>query len=269
MAKNETLDVIEETVDAIDETLDLIEKNKNLVVPVAVVVGITGLLAGGAIGYLVAKKQLTIKYEKLAEQEIAEAKAFYNRLTKEEKTPSETVSALRPSSDSLNEATDALRSYQGDIESQDDAPDVEVDVNVNVFSRTKTDSELTPEEIDARTPGEPYIISHDEYMEAEPGYEQTVLTYYEGDQTLADDKDQPIELIDEVVGEGNVTRFGLASGDANTIFIRNERLTMDFEVVRSEGKFAHEVLGLQHSDEFARRDRRAQNQPGKFRGGYE
>ena len=48
--------------------------------------------------------------------------------------------------------------------------------------------------------------------------------------------------------------------DPNTVYIRNPRLEVDYEVIRSEGTFAQEVHGfsgddLQHSERRRRRRR--------------
>lgn len=261
-----TLDAIEETAEAIDETLNQIEQNKSLVIPVAVVVGVAGLLVGGTAGWVFAKRHLKTKYEKLAIQEIAEAKLFYQTLYKTDKLATPEGAVEERVSAGMAAAAKALSTYSGEGE---DEPDVTV-VRENVFAKAEVEVEFDLEvEKKNRTETAPYIISHDEYMEAEPGYDQQVLTYYEGDETLADERDEPIMTVDEVVGEDHLQRFGYGSGDPNTVFIRNDRLTLDFEVTRSEGKFSHEVLGLQHSDDLARRDRRVQNQPRRFRGGDE
>ena len=52
---------------------------------------------------------------------------------------------------------------------------------------------------------------------------------------------------DDAVGEMNLHRFGHGSGDNNVVYIRNDRLENDFIVLRSQGEYAKEVLGLRHS----------------------
>lgn len=94
-----------------------------------------------------------------------------------------------------------------------------------------------------REPGRPYIITVTEFTDNELGYGQNAISYYAGDNVLADERDQPIPNLDNIVGERNL-RFGDGSGDANVVFIRNDTLGVDFEVCQSLGTYAEEVLGV-------------------------
>lgn len=118
-------------------------------------------------------------------------------------------------------------------------------------------------ELARRSGDKPYIISHDEYFEGELDYEQVQVTYYEGDDVLVDDQDVPIPDSDASVGDDNLTKFGHGSKDENIVYIRNDGRGLDYEVVRSEGKYAYEVLGFENDDELKHSHR-----PGvrKFRG---
>jgi hypothetical protein len=70
---------------------------------------------------------------------------------------------------------------------------------------------------------------------------------------LTDEVDTIVPDVDATVGVENMLRFGHGSGDPNVVYIRNPKLEADFEVTRSAGKYAKEVLGyddgehLQHS----------------------
>lgn len=117
------------------------------------------------------------------------------------------------------------------------------------------------EEMKFRTPDKPYVITHDEFYEAELDYDTITLTYFETDDTLVNEKDEPIPNIDEMVGDDHLVRFGHGSKDKNIVYVRNEKLQSDFEIIRSSGSYLEEVLGmpdegeksLKHSDQ---RDRR-------------
>lgn len=245
MDKVEALDLIEDTAEIVSE-----EVSRKVLLAVGIIGLGWGFTFGAMAGYQFAKRRLEPKYEQRLAEEIEDTKRFYARLNDEKK-------GVKPS-DFLETAADALERYQGLADDDGETvrePDVEINVEVkNVFTDNR------PEEFDLefeqsnRSPEIPYIIDHDEYMSAEPGFEQVSLTYYEGDDTLADDQDKHIPLVDDVVGEDNL-RFGYGSGDPNTVFIRNEKMSTDFEVTKSDGKYAHEVLGLQHSAEYERMDR--------------
>jgi hypothetical protein len=110
-------------------------------------------------------------------------------------------------------------------------------------------------EVRGRSPVTPYIIHTDERGEMD--YDITTLTYYEGDDVLCREDDSVIGEgeRDQVVGEGNMTRFGHGSGDPSIVYVRNDQLELVFEIVRSPNSYAEEVHGLKHSDGPRRRER--------------
>ena len=266
-----------------NEKFALLAKNQNLIL------GLTfsfSAVAGTAVGYFVAKKRLELRYEELSKREIAEAKQFYSVLNKRDdfETPASAVESL-----GLTEAAEALMKYQGKdkiskarslendpvyiagkaLKYGDKIEDGDtVSVEVHEAMRVETDSTLVEvtrnvftdsqpaddnfdydEEVKSRTPDAPYVITHDEYMEAEPEYNQVILTYYIGDDVLTDDKDQPIDETDATVGDDNLLRFGHGSKDNKIVYVRNDRLDLDFEILQSHGSYVEEVLGfIEHSD---------------------
>jgi hypothetical protein len=72
------------------------------------------------------------------------------------------------------------------------------------------------------------------------GYTQTTLTFYSGDNILADEQDSPVYNYESVVGN---LRFGHGSNDSNVVYIRNEKLEAEYEVLLFDGSFEIEVLG--------------------------
>jgi hypothetical protein len=163
----------------------------------------------------------------------------------------------------IRESVEALQNYQGAENSPEDIIIKEEQVNVFMQSHVDENFDLD-EEMKNRTPDEPYVISQEEFLLNETGYSQDTVTYYAGDGALADEADQEIPMIDPILGEENLERFGHGSGDSRTVFIRNERLSTDFEVIMSDGKYAHEVLGLEHSDGGFQSMRQSNRHP-KFR----
>jgi len=224
-------------------------------IPTGVVAAVC-LVGGAAIGAYVAKRYFQKKYEQLATEEIAEAKAYYAQLNKVEPydTPGGALDAL---SERGKAAADAVLSYQGEkrAEQSDDsiviAEEDQTIMRKNIFTEAATsewDQDQEQSKRDAH-PEDPYILSQDEYMENEPDYKQVPLTYYAEDDVLVDEKDQPIPDIDEVVGEDNLTRFGHGSRDNRMLYIRNDRIEMAFEIVKNEGSYTREVAGrIEHSD---------------------
>jgi tetrahydromethanopterin S-methyltransferase subunit G len=289
------LEAAEKSLDAIEDRLDVIEQTAEHVRPgrlnlngttkgqqVAILAGtaVVGALAGGGLTYILLKKRLEMKYERIVKQEIQDAKEFYRRLNKtdengENLSPEEVLEDLHG-----KEATEALRSYQGVTpeENQED-PEAEIETvapsadaaqtavqNIFVNSAPIDDSGWNYDvenAIRAEHPDQPYIIHHDEFFENEKEYEQTTLTFYEGDDTLADDKEAVVPDSDSTVGDDNLMRFGHGSKDENVVYVRNDRLELDFEIIRSDGKYSVEVLGLDDEDSL----KHSYNRPGirKFR----
>jgi hypothetical protein len=90
---------------------------------------------------------------------------------------------------------------------------------------------------------DPRVISVNEYFNDMPRYEKVTVTWYEGDSVLTDQDDAVVEEFVVAIGEGNLL-FGHDSGDPNVVYVRNDRLSTDYEVVRSEGSYRVDVLGL-------------------------
>lgn len=138
-------------------------------------------------------------------------------------------------------------------------------VERNIFDETNDvwDYEL---ERQIRTKETPYIIHADEFQADEMGWDsQTALTWYEGDQILTDTHDVPIYNPHTVIGE---PRFGHGSGDSNVVYIRNERLQAEYEVIRDPGSYEEIVLGGSDTieEEYIQVDLKHSRSPSKFRG---
>lgn len=229
-------------------------------------------IGGGVAGYLVAVKRLEEKYASISEKEIEEAKDYYIRFyDKEYPTPQEAVEALigvgeatdeKTESVLVGEAARALHDYRGEsdaarevneelaAQSGEVPPATTVVVN-NIFQNppeVDTTEEWDYEaEVRNRTEEAPYIITDEEFFQNEKEYEQFNLTYFEGDDVVADQADVPMENSDKILGESNL-RFGYGSKDHNTVYVRNDSLEAEYEIVRSTGKYSEEVAGfIEHS----------------------
>lgn len=82
---------------------------------------------------------------------------------------------------------------------------------------------------------QPFIISREDFAYDEVGqnYAKITLTYFPRERVLLDE-DEDVEDVARTVGFRNLTHFGDMSEDADTVFIRNDRLEADFEVVKDE-----------------------------------
>jgi hypothetical protein len=231
----------------------------------AALLGAVALVGASFAAYKLAVKRTTAIYEDILEQELALSKKFYSTLYKKDEmaTPEQALSELHPGEEGLEtmyDAAQAIHMYKGE-----DVHDISEFEEVNVFTNTPEldDNFDLREEQANRDTKSPYVISKDEFLETFNNHEQLNLTYYSGDSTLADDKDQPIPNVGDAIGN-SLQRFGHGSGDPSVVYVRNEAKEMDFEVLWSQGKYAHEVLGFEHA-EGGERARRQQNQPRKYK----
>lgn len=104
-------------------------------------------------------------------------------------------------------------------------------------------------EIAKRTSEHPYIIHRDEYMNEEAeGYSQSTLTFYQGDEVLVDEQEIPIYDANRIVGTDNLV-FGKGSEDPSIVYIRNDKMESEWEIILDTGYYQVEVLGaeIEHS----------------------
>jgi hypothetical protein len=88
------------------------------------------------------------------------------------------------------------------------------------------------------------LLTQREYEEGPPDdYDQTTLTYYALDGVLTTPDDKQLE-VKKAIGDLDPAWFGEKSDFPDVCYVRNTRLKIDFEVVRSLESYAKTVLGL-------------------------
>ena len=248
--------VLEEASEAVDSARKITPRDISFLGGGVVV----GVAVGSFLGHLLYSKVVRKRESERADEEIAGMKQHYDGKLKslENQAEKKTLSEL---SEEMEEAIEGKEGggrtpyhqmYEGD--NSEEKPEVKTE---NVFDKPE-DPEVEmeeawnyEEEIRSRSAAVPYVIHRDEYQEGPSGpveFEQFTLTYFEGDDVLCKDDDSVIEDQDEVVGLGNLSKFGHGSGDPNIVYIRNEKLKVDLEVVHSDGKYATEVHGFQEDE---------------------
>lgn len=215
-----------------------------------------GLAMGGGIGYLIARKREASKYEAIMALEVAELKEHYaaKEVVRDDKPEMEDVM------DTLGYRPEPKVDLKPPVVVQP-APKIQPSTFVreevveetvlNVFENENGIVWDYSVETKRRemTPDGPHILHVDEYNAGEKEYDQDTLTWYDGDDVLCDNRDNIVEHGEEKLGLQNLQLFGKGSGDPNVLYIRNDQFEMDYEVIRSDGSYAQEVQGLQHSDE--------------------
>jgi hypothetical protein len=90
----------------------------------------------------------------------------------------------------------------------------------------------------------PYVISIDEYSEENTHYDKITLYFYEDDEVLTEDDEEAIDDPNALVGDYALNCFGENSGDPEVVYVRNERLQIDYEVIRLSKSYQETVLGI-------------------------
>lgn len=213
---------------------------------IALVVG--GMLIGGGTATLILKKH----YQRILEEEVASVKAAYKTETKNLKkqnielldvvTQPKVVNPDKPLSeeDILKISASELianHSYGGGVIEQE-AP------RFKMYDRTTTNFNPAEEE---RSEDEPYVVSLAEFSNDEEDFDKITIRYFEEDNTLVEELRSETLPLDSV-GETNLLRFGIGSEDEEIVYVRNEKLKIDFEVIRDEGSYTASVLGIPEWD---------------------
>jgi hypothetical protein len=201
---------------------------------------------GAGVGYIVAWKRLSVQFDKRLEQEMSSMRVYYqNSPGKKYTSPQEAVADLVPE----KEAASPLTQHSGaekiayDKIVQTTAKKVD-ELAEKVAEKVVENVELPPQNVFERDETKPFVISQEEFMANERDYIQATLTYYEVDAKLCDENDDLIDEVEATVGLEFIVNFGHESSDENTVHVRSPNLDMDFEIVKSPGSFARDVLGV-------------------------
>lgn len=207
---------------------------------IALVIG--GMLIGGGTATLILKKH----YQRILEEEVASVKEAYKAETKNLKKQNldllDEVTQPKPKDKPLTEtellkisATQLIaeQGYGGGV-IEEEAP------RFKMYDRTTDNFNPADEE---RSEEEPYVVSISEWQNDEEDFDKITVRYFEDDETVVEElRSDPLPV--ESVGAANLLRFGIGSQDENIVYVRNEKLKIDFEVIRDEGSYTESVMGI-------------------------
>lgn len=178
--------------------------------------------AGVAVGSLVTWRYFKSKYE-VVEDEIEE---------KTEETEGETETEDEDpevSESKMSYKKPPLKEYVKMVEDNGYVPKTHME---------EVKEEIANGEWDDKDVYEPFIIRPEEYGEIH-AYETLSLNYY-ADGVLTDELDNPIEDVESLVPADFADHFG--EYDDNAVFVRNDNLECDYEILRDLRKFT-DVVG--------------------------
>lgn len=199
-----------------------------------------GVIIGGTAGYFITKKKLEVDLQ----AQIDDVKEHYKLLRKEgeyaspENVPTnyqDTLEGLGYSEEGFDLATSEAEELEGVL---DDVEEYEEEI----------------EEYEERFSNEPYVIPVKEFMDEKEEYDKITVTYFEGDDTLCDEREKIIPDVEGTVGTDSLTKFGHLSDDRNVVYVRNDILETDFEVTRDKREYSEVVLGIRE-EKFIRKMR--------------
>lgn len=266
-----------EVLQEADAAFDLEQQASRRFIGAGFLVGLSGLLIGAAGGYFFCQRKMETKYNQIVEDEIAEMREHYqnkmvaleNTTTKEDFEDLEEIvrdkgysvappMAVTPPPAVMEAAEEIL--VTPEIPVTEEPPQVEAQTR-NIFEEAQVvDDWDYYKERAKRTPMRPYVIHYDEREEIP--YEESTLTYYEADDVLCNELDEVIADPDRerIIGEANLEKFGHGSNDPSVVYIRNDTLEAQYEVVRSPNSYAEEVHGFEHTDTKRRRKTRSSHE---------
>jgi hypothetical protein len=218
-------------------------------IPRSIAIAASSVCIGFGAGYIVAERRLVKQFEERLEKETSEMKTFYTAHTRKKyETPQEAVNDLIVPE--LATETAETVAYHKVVKKQEYSPADDPEEELAVEAEIGVDGTLfmpgtVQQNVFESQPSEdkPYVISQDEYMQNDPEHDQSTLTYY-ADDTLSDERDEVIDDVERVTGEECFGQFGVGSSDEKVVHVRNNRLRMDFEVIRSDRTYAQDVLGV-------------------------
>ena len=169
--------------------------------------------AGACVGSAVTWKLVKNKYERIAQEEIDSVKEVFSQREIEHSEPKEKIAT------NMKVEKPNLKEYVAKIQEENYA---------EYSGMTDTKKEVADVE-------KPYVITRQEFDEF--GYDVISLTYY-ADGVLADDADEIIDDIDDIVGVEALTRFGEDPEDPDSVYVRNDRLKCDYEILLDNRNYA-------------------------------
>lgn len=187
---------------------------------------VAGATAGSVATWLIIKE----KYAQIAQEEIDSVKEVFFK----KETPPEPESISEIAEKAKNKAD--IMEYTKKLSNigYTDYSDISSDTN----NEKETEKKAMGEE-------KPYVISPDEFGELDD-YTEISLTFY-SDQFLTDENDELVEDIERTVGAESLNHFGEYEDDS--VFVRNDRLKADFEILLDERKYRDVVKTMPHPRE--------------------
>lgn len=174
-------------------------------------------VAGAGVGTAITWQFFKNKYKRIADEEIASVKDYYKH-----------------SREAILDVAEEPSELPERIEDDSETEEVEYKNLANNYNTITNENDIDEKGGNNMAEG-PYVIKPEEFDTV--GYDVISLTYY-ADKVLVDEDDNPIEDIDYLVGEDSLDHFGEYEDDS--VFVRNDDLKTDFEILLDEASYYDE-----------------------------
>lgn len=194
-------------------------------------IGFMMFVLGAAVGSAVTWQYTKKKYEQIAQEEIDSVREIFSR---RESAAGVEITVSEPQTAKIGKPEEKpdITEYAARLERE------------GYTNYSKASAGEKKEEQEAMEM-KPYIISPEEFGEFED-YERISLSYY-ADQVLADEDDEKVEDVDNVIGLESLTHFGEFEDDS--VFVRNDRLKCDYEILLDQRTYSDVIKQRPHQME--------------------
>ena len=242
----------------------------------SVIVIFAAFAAGAAAGFFAAKKFFEEKYAQLAQEEIDSVKEIFGRHYEPCDADDNRANGIGPGMESEFDeprtnpngvmARSSLNTHSKSETAKQNynlSPSKKTETAPSEDDESEEDDEDGPEGYPVKDDGterdledvdrtEPYLISDREYSEEFPEHDKISLYYYTFDDVLCNENEEPMDDLDSTVGQDAMSE--LANG-AMTVWVRNEPLSIDYEICAVRNSYAQVVHGINLNENLSPRER--------------
>lgn len=193
--------------------------------------GFVIFVLGAAVGSVVTWQYTRKKYEQIAQEEIDSVKEIFSK-----RESAADVEIVTP---------EPQTAKVGKPEEKPDISEYAARLEREGYTNYSNASAGEKKEEQETMEMKPYVISPDEFGEFED-YERISLSYY-ADHILADEDDEKVEDVDNVVGLESLAHFGEYEDDS--VFVRNDRLKCDYEILLDQRTYSDVIKQRPHQTE--------------------
>ena len=193
--------------------------------------GFVMFVLGAAVGSVATWQYTKKKYERIAQEEIDSVKEIFSK-----RESAAEVEIVTP---------EPQTAKVGKPEEKPDITEYAARLEREGYTNYSNVSAGEKKEEQEAMEMKPYVISPEEFGEFED-YERISLSYY-ADQILADEDDEKVEDVDNVVGLESLTHFGEFEDDS--VFVRNDKLKCDYEILLDQRTYSDVIKQRPHQTE--------------------